>query len=476
MTDTPAESGALPVVALIGRPNVGKSTLFNQLTGTRDALVADLPGLTRDRQYGIGRLEHQRFIVVDTGGIGPDQDPDFREMTEAQATAALEEADVVVFLVDARSGLNPADQEIARRLRRQDRPVVLAVNKSEGLSAVEANADFYALGMGDPLPIAAAHNRGLVSLGERLAEHLPAFGQGEPPPPRDPGIPRICVIGRPNVGKSTLVNRLLGEERVVAADAPGATRDSVEVGFDWQGRTFRLVDTAGLRRRSKRDGIAEKFSGVKTLQAIEQSDVAIVVVDARSDIGAQDARVLGLAAAEGRSIIVAINKWDKLEEAVRKQIREELDYKLPYLDFAPVHTISALRGSGLGELMRSVVRASDSANANLTTSALTKVLEDAVRAHQPPAVHGRRIKLRYAHQGGRRPPKIVIHGNQTARVNTDYKRYLSNRFREAFDLYATPVEILFKSGDNPFEGRRNTLTPRQERKRKRQVKRFGKNK
>lgn len=473
MSTAPVETGALPVVALIGRPNVGKSTLFNQLTGTRDALVADFPGLTRDRQYGIGRLEDQRFIVVDTGGIGPDQDPDFREMTEAQATAALEEADVIVFLVDARSGLDPADQEIARRLRRQDTPVVLVVNKSEGLTAIEANADFYALGMGEPLPIAAAHNRGIVSLGERLAEHVPAMLGGEAPP-RDPGIPRICVIGRPNVGKSTLVNRLIGEERVVAADAPGATRDSVEVAFEWQGRSFRLIDTAGLRRRSKRDGVAEKFSGVKTLQAIEQSDVAIVVVDARSDIGAQDARVLGLAAAEGRSIIVAVNKWDKLEEEVRKQIREDLDYKLPYLEFAPVHTISALRGSGLGEMMKSVIRASDAANADLTTSKLTKVLEDAIRAHAPPAVHGRRIKLRYAHQGGRRPPKIVIHGNQTARVSTDYKRYLSNRFREAFDLFATPVEILFKSGDNPYEGRRNTLTPRQERKRKRTIKRFGK--
>ena len=475
MSTPPAESGALPVVALIGRPNVGKSTLFNQLTGTRDALVADFPGLTRDRQYGIGRLEEQRFIVVDTGGIGPDQDPDFREMTEAQATAALEEADVVVFLVDARAGLDPADQEIARRLRRQDTPVVLVVNKSEGLTSIEANADFYALGMGEPLPIAAAHNRGMASLGERLAAHVPAMEAFEAPP-RDPGIPRICVIGRPNVGKSTLVNRLIGEDRVVAADAPGATRDSVEVAFEWQGRSFRLIDTAGLRRRSKRDGIAEKFSGVKTLQAIEQSDVAIVVVDARSDIGAQDARVLGLAAAEGRSIIVAVNKWDKLEEDVRKQIREDLDYKLPYLEFAPVHTISALRGSGLGEMMRSVIRASDAANADLSTSRLTQVLEDAVRAHAPPAVHGRRIKLRYAHQGGRRPPKIVIHGNQTARVSTDYKRYLSNRFREAFDLFATPVEILFKSSDNPYEGRRNTLTPRQERKRKRTIKRFGKKK
>lgn len=469
----PSGAHALPVVALIGRPNVGKSTLFNQLTGTRDALVADLPGLTRDRQYGVARMDGARFVVVDTGGIGPDQDPDFRDMTESQATAALDEADVVVFLVDARAGLDPADAEIANRLRRHDVPVIVASNKSEGLTAPEAAAEFYALGLGEPLAMAAVHRRGLTELRDALTHLVPAIAQGEDPP-REPGVPRIAVIGRPNVGKSTLVNRLLGEDRVVAADAPGATRDAIDVAFHYQGRDYRLIDTAGLRRRTQREGVAERFSGVKTLQAIEAADVAIVVVDARGDIGAQDARILGLAAEQGRSLIVAVNKWDKLDDEVRREIKEDLVSKLPFLDFAPVHTISALRGSGLGELMRSVVRATEAANAVLSTPELTRTLEDAVRAHAPPAILGRRIKLRYAHQGGRRPPKIIIHGNQTARLGKDYKRYLANKFREAFDLFATPVQLEFKSGDNPYKNKRNTLTPRQQRTEKKRAQRRGK--
>ena len=466
--------GGLPVVALVGRPNVGKSTLFNQLTRTRDALVADLPGLTRDRQYGIARTEGLHCVVVDTGGIGADQDPNFRDVTESQAQAALDEADVAVLLVDARAGLTADDEQIARQLRRCDTPVILAVNKSEGLDANIAVADFHRLGLGDPLAMAAVHRRGLAELAERLAPHLPERTAPEPVVEADgTWVPSIAVIGRPNVGKSTLVNRLLGEDRVVAADAPGATRDSIEVRFEWRGQPYRLIDTAGLRRKSKVEHIAEKFSAIKTLQAVEQADVVIAVVDARSDIGQQDARVLGFAASEGRSLVVAVNKWDNLDEADRKWVRSEIDRKLPYLDFAPVHTISALKGSGLGELMQSVRRASTAAQADLSTSALTDALERAVAAHQPPMISGRRIRLRYAHQGAKSPPTIIIHGKQTRRLGDDYKRYLANHFRKAFDLYATPVKLVFKTDDNPFEGKRNK-NPKAEDARKRRAARRAK--
>ena len=465
--------GGLPVVALVGRPNVGKSTLFNPLTRTRDALVADLPGLTRDRQYGIAEVESQRFVVVDTGGIGPDQDADFRAVTEQQAHAALDEADVAVLMVDARAGITADDSEIARSLRRRTLPVILAVNKSDGLEADLAVAEFHRLGLGEPLAIAAVHRRGLDALCERLAPHMPEVAPLPQPEVDGEWVPRVAVIGRPNVGKSTLVNRLLHEERVVAADAPGATRDSIELDFVWRGQDYKLVDTAGLRRKSKVDGIAEKFSAIKTLQAIERADVVIAVIDARSDVGQQDARVLGYAAEAGRSLVIAVNKWDNLDDGDRNWVRSELDRKLPYLDFAPLHTISALKGSGLGELMKSVQRATEAAQADMSTAALTKALEAAVHSHQPPLVSGRRIKLRYAHQGAKRPPTIIIHGNQTQRLNADYKRYLANVFRKRFDLYATPVKLVFKTGDNPYEGKRQK-NPKAEAARKRRAARRAK--
>ncbi|MBX3702983.1 MAG: ribosome biogenesis GTPase Der [Steroidobacteraceae bacterium] len=449
----------LPVVALVGRPNVGKSTLFNALTGTRDALVADVPGLTRDRQYGYGWFEPHRFIVVDTGGLV--ESPRGIEQLMAQQTRrAIEEADHVVLLVDGQAGLQAADRFVAGELRRSGKPVTVAVNKSEGRDPAVAVAEFHALGLGEPLPLSAAHRQGLDAIVERALA-------GRAPPPDAETAPdaaiRVCVVGRPNVGKSTLVNRLLGEERMIAFDQPGTTRDAVEVPFERDGQAFVLVDTAGMRRRARVEEGVEKVSVIKTLQAIDDAHVVIGVLDAREPVADQDATLFGIVAERGRALVVAVNKWDHVATARRDELRAELALRLRFLGFAPLHFISALHGSGVGELMDSVRAAFAAAMRELPTPELTRVLEAAMRQHQPPLVRGRRVRLRYAHQGGRNPPVIVVHGSQAERTPEDYRRYLMNCFREAFRLAGTPVRLVFRSEANPFAGRRDPQTPRQRR-------------
>jgi GTP-binding protein len=456
----------LPVVALVGRPNVGKSTLFNVLTATRDALVADEPGLTRDRKYGFGRVGRLPYIVVDTGGLVENPGGLQAQMAD-QTLRAVNEADRVVLVVDAREGLTPADEYAARSVRRSGKAVVVAVNKTEGREAELAGAEFHALGLGQPLTVAAAHGQGVDDLMDVVLEGLPSV---EEPAPAEEGI-RVAVIGRPNVGKSTLINRLLGEERVIASEEPGTTRDTVRIPFERDGVRYTLMDTAGVRRRARVDAAVEKFSVVKTLQAIDSAHVVIALIDAQDSVAEQDASLLGIAAERGRALVIGVNKWDILPPEQRDLIRAQLEVRLPFVDFAPVHFISARHGSGVGELMQSVRAAYTAAMRELATPELTRTLEGALAAHQPPLVRGRRIKLRYAHQGGRNPPVIVIHGNQTRDVPEAYRRYLVNVFRKAYHLEGTPVRIEFRSDENPFAGRRNPLTPRQRRRRQRVMRR-----
>ena len=451
-------------IALVGRPNTGKSTLFNALTRTRDALVADLPGLTRDRRYGYVRIQGRDAVVVDTGGLIDDRDP-ISKLVSDQAALAIEESGVAVLVLDARAGLTGADRRIADRLRRRGKPVVLAANKVDGLDETVAAADFHALGLGEPIPIAAAHRRGIGRLAAALAAMLPrdealrAAGRG--------GDIRVCIVGRPNTGKSTLVNRLTGEARVLAHDAPGTTRDSVEVPFEHRGRRYVLIDTAGIRRRSRVSEAVEKFSVVKSLEAIADSDVAIVLLDAGAGMSDQDASLIGLVLDGGRAPVVAVNKWDLPAGEARAASRADVRRRLSFAPFCPVCRVSALHGAGLGELLRNVDACHRSAFAQLTASGLTRELERAVEHAPPPLVRGRRIKLRYAHQGGTNPPVIVVHGNRTDLVPASYRRYLAGRFRSAFALVGTPLHIEFRTGENPFKGRRNTLTPRQRRRRDR---------
>jgi len=454
----------LPVVTLVGRPNVGKSTLFNRLTKSRDALVADFPGLTRDRQYGVGRLGPGDYIVVDTGGLST-QAQGVESLMERQVLLAIEEADHLLFLVDARDGCTAADQDIAARLRRTGKPITLVVNKADQTDPAMATAEFHALGMGEPAAIAAAQGRGVKALIEAVFAELPT-PVDLARPDEEAGV-QIAVVGRPNAGKSTLINRLLGEDRLVACDIPGTTRDSIYVPFEQAGRRYTLIDTAGVRRRARVTDAVEKFSVIKTLQAIETCNVVILVIDARAGIGEQDATLAGHVVESGRALVVAVNKWDGLASDKREGIREALSRKLGFLDFAAVHFVSALHGSGVGLLLDEVDRVYANATRNLSTPDLNRILEGAVSEHQPPLVHGRRIKLRYAHQGGRNPPVIVIHGNQTEAVPEAYRRYLIRYFRRALDLDGTPLRVELRTGANPFQGRRNKLTPAQERKRKR---------
>lgn len=454
----------LPIVVLVGRPNVGKSTLFNRLTGTRDALVADLPGLTRDRQYGYASFENKHFIVVDTGGLMPDSADALAVLAEEQAQIALEEADHILFLTDALKGRLGADEAIARHLRKFKKPITLLANKAEGYDKATVVADFYSLGFGEALAVSAEHGDGINNL---LREVLKDFSGTSAPERESDDTIRVAIIGRPNVGKSTLINRLLGEERVVAADKPGTTRDSITVPFEYEGRKFKLIDTAGIRRRSRVEEVIEKFSIVKTLQAIENAHVVIAMADAQNDIGEQDARLMGLVAQRRRAMMIAINKWDGLDNSDRENIRYQVTLKLPFLDYAPLHFISAKQGTGLGELMRDVQACYEATMREIPTPELTRALEKAVEAHPPPAVMGRRIKLRYAHQGGNNPPVIVIHGNQTDKVPTHYKRYLANQFRADFKLKGVPLLLSFKTGDNPFKDKKNILTPRQVKKKQR---------
>lgn len=459
-------TGVAPTVALVGRPNVGKSTLFNQLTRTRDALVADEAGLTRDRQYGLADVGDGHCIVVDTGGIMDDAAGLDANVAE-QSQLAITEADLVLFLVDARSGVSSEDQSIAQLLREHAGKTLLIMNKCEGQDRDLLATEFFSLGLGEPLGIAAAHGQGLGLLRSTISERVELAPQAKPK--REHGRVAVALVGRPNAGKSTLLNRLVGENRVVASDVAGTTRDSVEVDFDYNGKPWSLIDTAGLRRKSKVHERIEKFSIVKTLQAVEAANVVVALIDAREGVGAQDARILGMIADSGRAIVVAINKWDGLEDEVRQHIKQEVERKLPFLDYASFVPISALHGSRLKELMKAVSLAHKAAFCDLGTSALSAVLEKAVHAHPPQAVAGRRIKLRYAHQGGRNPPVIVIHGNQTDKLNHNYRRYLTNAFRDAFQLHGTPIQLQFKTTDNPYKDKKNKLSAGQQRKRDRMI-------
>ena len=460
----------LPVIALVGRPNVGKSTLFNRLTRSRDAIVADYPGLTRDRQYGFGKVGPVPYIVIDTGGVAGGEEG-IEELMVGQTVRALKEADVAIVMVDGRSGVTAADEHVADLARRHAKSAWLVVNKAEGLDQHLAAGEFFALGLGDPVAISAAHGDRVASL---MDEVLAPFASDESvldETESSDGALRIAVIGRPNVGKSTLINRLIGEDRLVVFDQPGTTRDSVAVPFERGGRRYVLVDTAGVRRKSKVHETVEKFSIVKALQAMENAQVVIAVLDASEGVTEQDVSLMGLTVERGRALIVVANKWDGLDPDQRNHVREALDRRLPFLDFAERMTISALHGTGVGDLLPAAERAYKAAMRDMSTPELTRELEAAITAHAPPIVGGRRIRLRYAHQGGRNPPVIVIHGNQTEKLPDAYRRYLINRFRKVFRLTGTPVRLSFKTSDNPYKGKRNKLTPRQERHRKRLRKR-----
>ncbi len=436
----------LPVIALVGRPNVGKSTLFNYLTKTRDALVADFAGLTRDRQYGRVRQGKRPFLVVDTGGIMDDAEG-VEQIARKQVQIALEEADIVFFLVDGREGLSASDKVIANTLRRLNKPVILVTNKTDGVDTITAVADFYSLGLGEPMQISSAHGRGIPELLLKIDALLPAEKFVET---KDDSI-RIAIVGRPNVGKSTLVNRLLGEERVVVFDEAGTTRDSIYIPFERNGKHFTLIDTAGMRRRSRVDEAIEKFSILKSLQAIEKANVVIYLIDAKQGITEQDAHLLGLVLEAGRALIVGLNKWDGISAEQKNTIDRQLDVKLSFVEFAEKHLISALHGSGVGKMFDRVQELYETAMLDMSTPTLTRILKEATTAHQPPLINGRRIKLKYAHQGGRNPPVVVIHGAQTDELADSYKRYLINYFREQMRLQGTPIKLVFKSAANPFE-------------------------
>ena len=500
-----------PVVALVGRPNVGKSTLFNRLTRTRDALVADFPGLTRDRKYGQAHLAGYDFIVIDTGGIDGTEEGVEEKMAE-QSLLAIEEADIVLFLVDARAGLTSADIGIANYLRqRQNKTTVVVANKVDGIDADSHCAEFYQLGLGEIAQIAASQGRGITSLMEHVlapfaeqmaetteesaVENADVFSEvtefdewdedfdfsneedtalldeelAQEQTPDKQNI-KIAIVGRPNVGKSTLTNRILGEDRVVVYDMPGTTRDSIYIPMERDGQNYTLIDTAGVRKRGKVHLAVEKFSVIKTLQAIQDANVVLLVIDARENISDQDLSLLGFILNAGRSLVIVVNKWDGLDTDVKDRVKSELDRRLDFIDFARVHFISALHGSGVGNLFDSVKEAYECATQKMTTSLLTRILQIAVDEHQPPMISGRRVKLKYAHPGGYNPPIIVIHGNQVDKLPDSYKRYLSNHFRRSLKIIGSPIRLQFQEGNNPFAGRRNKLTPNQLRKRKRLMK------
>jgi GTP-binding protein len=438
----------LPVIAVVGRPNVGKSTLFNRLTRSRDALVVDLPGMTRDRLYGQGQFENQTFVVIDTGGLSENKQKNSMEQLVAQqAWQAVTEADALLFMVDARAGLTPSDVKIAERLRRSAKTVYVVANKMDGLEETVAANEFYQLGLGQVYPISATHGSGLSNLLENLLTKLPPSALVEE---TTAGI-KMAIVGRPNVGKSTLVNRMLGEERMLVYDQPGTTRDSVAIPFERQGVAYTLIDTAGVRRRARIEQIVEKFSVVKTLQAIAEANVVLMVVNAQENITDQDLHLLGFIIEEGKGLVIAVNKWDGLTAYTRERVRQELSRRLDFVDFARIYFISALHGTGVGNLFKAVKDAYRSATQDVATSKLTRILQEAVMAHQPPAVQGRLIKLRYAHLGGHNPPLIVIHGKQTTALPGSYVRYLMNYFRKALRWVGTPVRIVFKNDRNPYK-------------------------
>ncbi len=456
----------LPVIALVGRPNVGKSTLFNYLTRTREALVADYPGLTRDRKYGRVKRGDRDCLLVDTGGIA-DETEGVVSFAKKQIQIALDEADIVFFLVDAREGMNSSDQSIASSLRKLDKPIVLVTNKIDGLNAAVATVDFFSLALGEPIQISASHGRGVKELFARMDTLIPPAD--EVFVEQEKGI-SIAVVGRPNVGKSTLVNRILGEERVVVFDEAGTTRDSIYIPFERNEQKFTLIDTAGMRRKAKVSLVVEKFSIIKALQAVEKSNVVIYLIDAREGITEQDAHLLGMVLEAGRALIIGLNKWDGISVEQKELIKKQLVIKLPFLDFAEKHPISALHGSGVGKLFDVVHDLYEAAMVDMSTPVLTRILKEAVASHQPPLVRGRRIKLKYAHQGGRNPPTVVIHGAQTDALPGAYKRYLMNYFRVQMELQGTPIKLVFKSAENPFKDQKNKLSDHQLKKRKRLIK------
>jgi GTPase len=438
-----------PVIALVGRPNVGKSTLFNRLTRSREALVANYAGLTRDRKYGQGSVDGRSFMVIDTGGISGEEEG-IDTVMAGQSLQAIREADIVLFVLDSREGVTAADHMIAQHLRTQNKKVYLVANKIDGMDPDVALAPFYELGLGEIFATTATHGRGVKSM---MTEVLAEIPEDEEPvsAPEAKGI-KIALVGRPNVGKSTLVNRLLGEDRVVVYDQPGTTRDSVYINYERFDKAYTLIDTAGVRRRKNVSESVEKFSIVKTLQAIDDANVVILVMDASEGVVDQDLHLMGTVLDAGRALVVALNKWDGLEDSHKQYVRNEIERRLRFVDFAKIHFISALHGTGVGHLYESIEQAYASATDKYSTNFLTRVLQDAVKDHQPPMINGRRIKLRYAHPGGHNPPIIVIHGNQTAAVPNHYVRYLEKTFRRVLDLQGTPVRIEFKSSENPFAG------------------------
>jgi GTP-binding protein len=458
----------LPVVALVGRPNVGKSTLFNVLTRSRDALVADMPGVTRDRHYGICRSGARPFVVVDTGGLsGVDEAMDV--LTAKQVRLAIEEANVLVFVADAREGLLPQDYVILNELRRSGKPIIGAVNKTDGLDEQTVLAEFSAFGLGAILPLSAAHSRGTAELIATLLPLLPADGEGAAEDNDEAGSIRVAIVGRPNAGKSTLINRLLGEDRLIVSDVAGTTRDPIRVPLERDGKRYTLIDTAGVRRKARVEEAVEKFSVIKTLQSIAAAQVVVVMIDARENLADQDLTLIGYAMDEGRALVIAINKWDDMDPYQRDECRRALDRRLVFVDWAKQVQISALHGSGLRELMRAVVRAHASATKVLVSTDLTKTLEKAYESYQPPLVHGHSPKLRFAHPGGNNPPTIVIHGTRTKHIAPAYQRYLENFFRKRYKLEGTPVRIAFRESENPYAGRKKVLTKEQEQKARRRV-------
>ena len=457
----------LPVVALVGRPNVGKSTLFNVLTRSRDALVADMPGVTRDRHYGVCRLGARPFMVVDTGGLSGVEDT-LDVLTAQQVRLAIEEANLLVFVVDGRDGLLPQDHTILGELRRSGKPIVAAVNKTDGLDEQVTLAEFASFGIGNTLPLSAAHGRGTDELLRVLLPQLPededAQAEAEA---EDDGSIRVAIVGRPNAGKSTLINRLLGEDRLIVSNVAGTTRDPIRVPLERDGKRYTLIDTAGVRRKSRVEEAVEKFSVIKTLQSIAAAQVVVVMIDARENLADQDLTLIGYAVDEGRALVIAINKWDDMDQYQRDECRRALDRRLNFVDWAKQVQISALHGSGLRELMTAVVRAHAAATKVLVSSDLTKTLEKAYESYQPPLVHGHSPKLRFAHPGGTNPPTIVIHGTRTKHIAPAYQRYLENFFRKRYRLDGTPIRIVFREGDNPYAGRKKVLTKEQQHKARR---------
>ncbi|MHA6203391.1 ribosome biogenesis GTPase Der [Dyella soli] len=464
----------LPVVALVGRPNVGKSTLFNALTRSRDALVADMPGVTRDRHYGVCRTGARPFVVVDTGGLsGVEEGLD--ALTAQQVRFAIEEAHVLVFVVDARDGLLPQDRSILDELRRSGKPIIAAVNKTDGLDLQDAMAEFAVFGIANSLPLSAAHNRGTEDLVATALKLLPEDTHEEVDLGADAGM-RVAIVGRPNAGKSTLINRLLGEDRLIVSSTAGTTRDPISVSLERDGKRYTLIDTAGVRRKARVEEAVEKFSVIKTLQSMAAAQVVVVMVDARENLADQDLTLIGHAVDEGRALVIAVNKWDGMDSYQREQCQRALERRLQFVDWAKTVFISALHGSGLRELMKAIIRAHQAATRELSSSELTKTLERAYEGYQPPLVRGHAPKLRFAHPGGSNPPTVVIHGSRTKHIAPAYRRYLENFFRKRYKLEGTPVRIEFRDGENPFAGKKNVLTEGQMRKRQRMIRELKKRK